>query len=296
MNKIKKNQYTNILGWSISRYDRFLNCKRQYFYDYYPKFDNDVPFEKLQFLKKLTSKALEVGTIVHDIIRDILKRYQITIKPINKNKFFKYSFDMTKRYCNSKFFFEHYYNGEFISLSEIYIKVKNILENFFNSSRFAWIEKSAVSQSSQWVIEPEGFGETMIKNYKAFFKVDFIFPIINKLYIMDWKTGKVNAKKHSKQLTGYALWAHYYFGKNINDIVPIIAYLYPKYNELDVQISDFLILEFIKTVIAETKDMYEYLVNIEKNIPKDKKYFLFTDNLFFCKYCNYKEVCPKIKS
>jgi ATP-dependent helicase/DNAse subunit B len=108
MNNIKKFNYTDILGWSISRYDKFLNCKRQYFYDYYTKFDKEMPFEKIQFLKNLTSKPLGIGNIVHDIIRDMLKRYQTSIKPLNKNKFFTYSLNVTKKYCSSKFFFEHY--------------------------------------------------------------------------------------------------------------------------------------------------------------------------------------------
>lgn len=295
MNDIKKFKYTDILGWSVSRYDRFSNCKRQYFYDYYAKFDKDIPLEKIQFLKSLTSKALETGNIAHDIIRDILKRFQISAKPINKDKFFQYAFNMTEKYCNSKTFFEHYYKGEIISPSEIYTKVKSVLENFLNSPRFSWIERNAVPQSSQWVIEPDGFGETRINNFKAFCKVDFLFPVDDKIYIMDWKTGKVDEKKHSRQLTGYSLWANYHFGKNATDIAPTIVYLYPQYNEKSVKVNDFAISEFAKTVEIETKDMYEYLIDIEKNIPKDKKEFTLTENTFFCNYCNYKEICPGSK-
>ena len=54
MPKIKRFAYTDILGWSISRYDKFLNCKRQYFYDYYGKFDKEFSLEKIQQLKALT--------------------------------------------------------------------------------------------------------------------------------------------------------------------------------------------------------------------------------------------------
>ncbi|MDR1244651.1 MAG: PD-(D/E)XK nuclease family protein, partial [Endomicrobium sp.] len=180
-NEIKKFPYTDILGWSISRYDRFSNCKRQYFYDYYAKHDKENPLEKIVFLKSLTSKALEIGNIVHDVIRDMLQRFQKSSKPINKDKFFKYAFNMTQEYCGAKTFFEHYYNGDLILVQEIYSKVKNILENFLNSSRFSWIEKNAVPKSSEWVIEPAGFGETRINNYKAFCKVDFLFPIGDKI-------------------------------------------------------------------------------------------------------------------
>jgi CRISPR/Cas system-associated exonuclease Cas4 (RecB family) len=288
---IKKFPYTDILGWSISRYDRFSNCKRQYFYDYYAKYDRDVPLEKIVFLKNLTSGPLEVGNIVHDVIRDALQRFQKSSKPIDKDKFFKYVFNMTEKYCNMKTFFEHYYSGNLISVQEIYTKVKCILENFLNSSRFLWIVTNAIKQSSQWIIEPSGFGETRINNYKAFCKVDFLFPLDTKIYIIDWKTGKCDDIKHSKQLVGYSLWANYHFGQKAADIVPMLVYLYPNYREKDVKISDASISEFANTVETETKNMYEYLIDIEKNIPKDKKEFSVTYNKFFCKYCNYKEIC-----
>ncbi|MDR0800800.1 MAG: PD-(D/E)XK nuclease family protein [Endomicrobium sp.] len=293
MESIKTFKYTSILGWSVSRYEKFSNCKRQYFYDYYAKFDKETLLEKTQFLKRLTSKDLETGNIVHDIIRDLLKRYQISTKKINKDKFFKYSFDMTEKYCGEKTFFEHYYNGEIISSSKIYEKVKNILENFLNTPIFAWIEKSAVLQSSEWIIEPRGFGETRINNYKAFCKVDFLFSYNDKVYIMDWKTGKRNDKKHSKQLTGYALWASHHLGKKASDIIPMTIYLYPQYDENRIKVDDYSIAEFANTVINETQDMYGYLIDIEKNVPKDKKEFPLSDNIFLCNYCHYKEICPR---
>lgn len=292
MNEIKRFKYTDILGWSISRYDKFLNCKRHYFYDYYAKYDKDVPTEKLLFLKSLTSKALETGNIIHDIVRDVLTRYKKSTKPINKDKLFKYVFDMTKKYCSSKTFFEQYYNGEIIYVDEVYTKVKNILLNLLQSQRFAWIEKNAIKQLDKWIIEPDGFGETRINNLKAFCKVDFLFPVEDKIYILDWKTGKADEKKHSKQLLGYALWASYNFEIKVENIVPIVVYLYPYYNEKNVQISDFKMTELAYTVEKETKDMYEYLTDIEKNIPKDKKEFSLTSNIFYCKYCSYKEICP----
>ncbi|MCL2484483.1 MAG: PD-(D/E)XK nuclease family protein [Endomicrobia bacterium] len=291
MNEIKKFSYTDILGWSVSRFDKFSNCKRQYFYDYYSKYDKSVPFEKIQFLKSLTSKALEAGNIVHDIIRDMLFRFQKSSKPISRDKFFKYSFDLTEKYCGEKTFFETYYNGEAVASSEIYAKVKTVLENFINSGRFSWIETNAVPTSNEWVIEPAGFGETRINGFKAFCKVDFLFPVGDKIYILDWKTGKPDEIKHSKQLTGYSLWASYHFGKEAKDIMPMIVYLFPQYSEKSVVVDNKSIASFSKQVEEETKQMYEYLTDVEKNIPKDKGEFPCTSNTFFCKYCNYREIC-----
>jgi CRISPR/Cas system-associated exonuclease Cas4 (RecB family) len=221
----------------------------------------------------------------------MLQRFQKSSKPINKDKFFKYSYNLAERYCNAKTFFESYYNNDLVSVQEIYDRVKLILENFIESKRFAWIEKYAVAESSEWIIEPAGFGETRINGYKAFCKVDFLFPVADKIFIMDWKTGKPDEEKHSKQLTGYSLWANYHFAKPASSIEPIIVYLSPAYSEKSVAIDDKKIESFANLVESETKEMYGFLSDIEKNIPKDKKEFHLTGSSFFCRYCSYREIC-----
>ncbi|MDR3048970.1 MAG: PD-(D/E)XK nuclease family protein [Elusimicrobiota bacterium] len=291
MPSIKRFPFSDILGWSISRYDKFKICKRQYFYEYYPKFDKDNPIEKIQFLKKLTSRALETGNIVHDIVRDILYRYQKSVSPINKEKFIKYAYDLTQKYCGAKTFYESYYGSEVILPQEIFVKVKAILENFLNSARFKWIEENALETRQHWVIEPDGYGETRINEMKAFCKVDFLFPIKDKVYILDWKTGKQDEKKHSRQLVGYSLWASFHFEKSAEDIMPMIVYLFPDYLERSVNVTEDTINDFAESVNKETNEMYEYLTDIEKNIPKDKENFSKGVNKVFCKYCNYRELC-----
>jgi hypothetical protein len=288
---LKKTNFTNILGWSISRYDKFLICKRKYFYDYYSKFDKTLSFEKLQFLKNLTSKYLIVGNIVHEIISDILKRYQISTEPININKFSKYLINITNKNYIAKTFFEHYYNKEIIKIDEIYKKICDISKNFINSEKFFWIKKNALIKKDEWIIEPLWLGETIINNYKTFCKVDFLFHIHDKTYIIDWKTGKPDSKKHKRQLIGYSLWASYKYNKKAINIIPSIVYLYPKIEEKTINITDSLINKFKNKIKIETENMYNYLIDINKNIPKDKKEFQLANNRFFCKYCNYKELC-----
>lgn len=290
MSEIKKMDYSGILGWSVSRYDKFSACKRQYFYDYYPKYDNEFPVEKLQFLKKLTSRALETGNIVHDLIKDILCRYQKSVKEVNMDKFFKYALNLTVQYCQ-KTFYESYYGNEAVLPEDIFAKVKTIMEIFFASKRFKWIKENALPESDKWIIEPDGYGETRIDGLKAYCKVDFLFPVGDKIYILDWKTGKPDEKKHSKQLTGYCAWASYHFEKEADFIFPFAVYLFPEFSERNIKIDKDSLLSFAESVRKETNDMYNYLTDIENNKPLDKKEFTRTDNNFCCKYCNYREIC-----
>lgn len=37
MSSLKKYTYSDILGWSVSRYDKFNTSKRMFYYDYYAK-------------------------------------------------------------------------------------------------------------------------------------------------------------------------------------------------------------------------------------------------------------------
>jgi CRISPR/Cas system-associated exonuclease Cas4 (RecB family) len=288
--EIKRFEFTDTLGWSVSRFDKFLTCKRQYFFDYYPKYDTENPIEKLLFLKKLTSKPLETGNIIHDMVKDLLLRYQKSSKPLNIQKFFEYAKKMTLQYCN-KTFYESYYGNEIVDPLEIFKKVTVILENLIESQRFKWIQENALAQRKDWVIEPDGYGETRIDGQKAYCKVDFLFPVGDQIYILDWKTGSKN-KKHSKQLTGYSLWANYHFQKDVKDIKAIAVYLFPIYQESQIEISQKDITDFAQQVKEETALMHEYVADIDKNIPKAKKAFAPTPNKM-CNYCNYRQICPE---
>lgn len=282
-----------ILGWSISRYDKFVSCKRKYFYDYYSKFDLEIPLKKIQFLKSLTSKSLEIGNIVHTIIKTIFERYQINNKPLNIIKLFEYSFNIIKTNCATKTFFETYYHNEKIMIDEIYTKVKICLDNFLNSNRFKGIinNRLIMAQKDKWIIEPKGYGEATINNYKIFCKVDFLFYFNNRLYIIDWKTGKQIKAKHEKQLMVYSLWAHILLKKQVRNIIPIVVYLAPQYDEKIIITTKNNVSKLLKNIEDETNNMYKYLINVKNNIPKPKDDFSLTTNIFCCKYCNYKEIC-----
>jgi hypothetical protein len=124
---------------------------------------------------------------------------------------------------------------------------------------------------------------------KAYCKVDFLFPVGGKIYILDWKTGAKNMK-HMKQLTGYSMWANYHFGAPPADIVPIAVYLFPQYQEQSIQVTENDIANFVKQVGEEIDLMNEYLVDIDNNIPLPKEKFAPSPSKM-CAYCSYREVC-----
>jgi hypothetical protein len=294
LNAIKRFSYTDILGWSVSRYDKFLMCKRAYYYDYYSRFDTEFPKSKIQSLKQMTSLALEAGNIVHDVIKTLLERLLRTEQPINIEKFIEFARKKTEEACSLKIFTEAYYKEvPSMPYKQVFAGVEKSLKNFISSERYQWILKKAISNKSGWVIEPPGFGETRINGLKAYCKVDFLFPVDGTTIILDWKTGKQDERKHRKQLIGYSTWASYHFGVPSDKIDSIVVYLSPEYKELRFAVSEADMQEFISQVDKETKEMYAYCTTIEQNIPKPKEQFEMTSRTYLCGYCNYRELCNK---
>ncbi|MBW1803859.1 MAG: PD-(D/E)XK nuclease family protein, partial [Deltaproteobacteria bacterium] len=130
MYKIKRFDFTPILGWSVSRYDMFQSCKRQYFYAYYGKYDIIIPVWKINALKQMTSVPLETGNIANDIIEVLLTRLQKTDDPIDTYRFVDYVRRKTEEYCKAKIFSEIYYSEiKSVSVDGIFETVKMCLDN-----------------------------------------------------------------------------------------------------------------------------------------------------------------------
>ncbi len=87
MLKVKRYQFSSILGWSVTRYDTFIACKRMYYYQYYAKFDPDYLRMKIDELKNLNSIPLEIGNIVHDTISTVLRRLLKSNNEIDRDRF-----------------------------------------------------------------------------------------------------------------------------------------------------------------------------------------------------------------
>lgn len=284
--------YTPILGWSVSRYETFNNCKRAYYYNYYGKYDEEIPLDVINDLKKLTSIPLEKGNITHDIIRDILLRYTKTSSNIDRVKLFTYIHKMIKSYCNKKVFSEEYYHQVTkIDIEEIFNDIKQAVINFFNSNRFKWLISKAIETKQKWVIEPGGFGETRFNDLKAYCKVDYFFPLGDEYYILDWKTGHYSPEKHRKQMLAYALWARDSYKLKPEQINPILAFLLPNYYEIGEAFTLEELNQFYQVIHNETQEMYSFCADIEDNIPLAKDNFPQTDKFIICSFCNFRKLC-----
>ena len=295
---LKRFPFSPILGWSVSRFDTFSFCKRKYYYTYYGKFDREFPIAKITQLKNLTTEALSIGSLAHDVIEAILKRLQKSTDVIDETRMKGFVKAQVQKYMLDKVFSEVYYK-EKEEIDEAYLieSVFNAVMIFVRSERFEWIRQLPDSSKQQWIIEPDGYGETRIKtdrgDLKAYCKVDFMLPDGKDIYILDWKTGKADEFKHRKQLIGYSLFASFHFENKFDRIIPILAYLKDGYSEVIPQISEMDIENFKSDMIGDIRAMQNMNVDIENNTPVAKNEFTLTESEGKCKYCEFRELCGR---
>jgi hypothetical protein len=295
MLQVTRYDYTPILGWSSSRYDKFRSCKRQYYYHYYGKYDPEYPRIQIDRLKKLTSIPLEIGSITHQVIVAVLERLLRSKSTIDADRFERFVERKTELACRSGEFFEaHYAEREQVLKEDLLPDVRQCLESLLSSDRFGWIRDRALAEGNEWLIEPPGYGEARLEGYKIYCKVDFLFLVDGRATILDWKTGKRHERKHRDQLLGYSVWAMSQLGVTPRKIHPFVAYLRPRYDEIGLRPTRKMLEDFSSRIIAETEQMYRFCSNYIQNVPLEKDAFPMVEQSAYCRYCSFKELCGRV--
>lgn len=289
---IRRYPYSDILGWSASRYEMFKTCSRKYYHHYYFRHDPECDRNKVQQLKEMTSGPLEIGKIFHDVVKTLLSQLKNSNDAVSQSDLLNYALRETKSRCQKMTFSEIYYGEKKqIEDTDLFPAVEEGINVFLNSDRYKWILATEMEDRQDWLFEPSGYGETRIGGLKAYCKVDFLLPNDGKIFIIDWKTGRQREEKHRKQMCGYVLWAYNQLEGQKIDIAPVIAYVSPEYSEVKLDFNKYDLVDFAATVNDETQEMYSYCKDVENNIPKDKETFHKTNYESICDYCNFREVC-----
>ncbi len=292
---MKEFDYTPILGWSHTRYDIFSTCRRQYYYQYYGKWDAEHPTEHIARLKGLVSVPLLIGAVTHACISTLLRRLlKESARPVDVprlNDFITRKIEEQHRIADYSQIY--YKQTPEIDTAAMQRAIIHGIGNLLGCDRYLWVCERASAAAEPWIIDPEGFGEIRVDGLKAYCKVDFLIPEKGRLHILDWKTGKEPEDKHATQMRGYAAWASYHYEVDLDAVHPTVAYLLPDYHEASVELNEYDMQDFATMVRSQTHEMYELCSDIEENEPFPKDRFPLTRVESHCGYCNFRELCDR---
>ncbi|KAF2956907.1 PD-(D/E)XK nuclease family protein [Marinitoga sp. 38H-ov] len=297
-------------SWSFSKDKLLSSCPKAYYFSKFLMwggwfFDAPERKRKAYLLTKLTTIEQFLGSLIHDYIANNIS--SLKTKDLNSaifyigNKFnnaIYSSYNLKKEWeMNPKnfiMFHSIYYNTRNVFKNnlgyEIKTKTQNILKNYFNSKTLKDVEQGVRIIE---IDKEQNYTNFYVKNYKIYSIVDFMYEKDNIIYIVDWKTGK-KSKDDEFQLKLYALYAYKNYNIDLENTILVNEYLLNGKRE-ERTFPKESILEVEKYICNRIDIMEHYLLDKEKNIPKNEKYFLAKPSNYNCKWCNFKEICEAYK-
>ncbi|MFC7062479.1 PD-(D/E)XK nuclease family protein [Halobacillus seohaensis] len=300
------------LSWSLSRHKTMLTCLRKYAYDYYTSHNGwlknaDSLAKQAYRLKKITNLEMHFGSIVHDLI------YQIIQQVLNNQEIPSEEtiVDEIRHHLNRGFTEstkkEHLWQHRpkhYTMLHEIYYSQTNTLpkgkiekitnrlhttvKNFFASQSFA----DVLNKRDMQFMESEKFRFMKVDGVKIFIVMDLVYKDLlnNKWVIVDWKTGK-SSDEDRNQLALYALYLQQKHNiESLDDIIIRNEYLLDA-THVEYKLTEYDLINVQRLYSISMEQMQSYLEDSNKNAPKPIEYFPMQEDPRVCARCNYQELC-----
>lgn len=299
-------------AWSNSRVKTFRECAWKYHLMYHVAWEGwltSAPQEKSRayMLKNMTNLPMWVGSIVHDVIEDIITTGRKTgkwktleqaqcdgIQTLRKG--WKQSTD--KRWQDSPKkninLAEHFYQEEIDkdTTDKCKQKVLKSLKAFYEMPLFKVLQSL---KKDDWLTLEDFQKFQLNTGEEVTLKIDIGFRYNGKIYLLDWKTGQVSDSVID-QLVTYAIYAlKKGWTKKPEDIVIIPVYLFA-YADIGEQATPRLnvTMEHMKRQSGIIRNEYPLLVQAFEH-KDDPSYFEHTDNEKACKRCFFRDICSGSK-
>lgn len=282
------------LGWSSTRSETFRTCRRRYFFQYYGRFDSELPPALILRLKRLGSIPTAIGEAVHQVLAVLLRRLLRTAVPIDRQRFEAHvRHTITALLAEGELMEVYYGQCPAPLLEELLDPVMACLNQVLHAERFTWLQQ-VLQADPRYLIEPPGFGEARLQGLKIYAKVDCLIEVDGEAVILDWKSGRQDPAKHLRQLLGYAAWANDQLQLPAERIRCVAAYLQPTYEEIEKRPSAEELQGLATEVAAEIQAMESFCRDPQRNIPLAKEAFPLTENTAYCRFCSFRELCDRM--
>jgi hypothetical protein len=304
---------TNDFSWSKSRDERFRECLRAYYLQYYASWggwDPDAPDEvrRLYVLKKLSNRFKWAGSVVHDAIRHSLlsARFGRSIDPgrvIDRaHKLMQQDYLYSKR----KSYWSEPYRRQFRGLMEHeYAEAvqREEWQDNWNNARAAlawffesqWMPLARSLEPQQWLeIDSSVFEDASfaLDGVRVFAVPDFVYvgedgaPVV-----VDWKTGK-RREGYADQVLGYALYISSRYGFPADRVRGSLVFLNAGAEEV-VQVDAASLSAFRSRFQRSVEAMRQLTTDASANAPRPKSHFPMTEDLSLCARCVFRRVCRR---
>ena len=296
-------------AWSESRVKCLRECMWKYYLTYFLAWEGwmaSAPQEKRRayMLKNMTNLPMWIGSIVHDVIEEVITTGRDTgkwktleqaqndgIQALRKG--WKQSKDKRwqGRPKGNINLAEHFYQEELgkDATDQGKQKVLKSLKALYDMPLFKVMKTLA---KDDWLTLEDFQKFQLNTGEEVTVKIDCGFRYKGKVYLLDWKTGRVSDSVID-QLVTYSMYAlKQGWASKPEDIVIIPVYL-AAYSEIGEQATPHLdvTMQHIKRQAGIIRSEYPLLTKAfaQKDNPT---FFKKTDNEWSCKKCFFRDVCP----
>lgn len=303
---------TNDFSWSKSRHEKFRECLRAYYFQYYASWggwDRNAPDEArtLYTLKKLGNRFTWAGSVVHEAVKGALLDLRIGRNPDEEAVIARVHRTMQEdwKHSSKKAYWSAKHRKEFSGLVEHeydepvspddwkrnWASTEQALRNFFRSR---WVPLARALQPHQWLEVDEGFenSQFVLDGVKVFAIPDFAYlEPDGSAVVVDWKTGK-SREGYDEQVLGYALYLSTRYRLPVEKVKASLVYLNEN-TEHTVTVDAQAIETFRNHFKKSVSQMRELLRDPAANVPKEREQFALTDDTDACARCVFRRPCGR---
>jgi hypothetical protein len=304
-------EFTNEFSWSKSRHEKFRECLRAYYYQYYGSWGGweaaaGTPARELYVLKKLSSRWQWAGSVVHEALRSTLRRAKARgeLLPLedlldrtHRRARGQWASSRDKSYWHEAKqiagLLEHEY-AEPVPDSEwkrIWNEaIEGSLRAFYASETLARIRETP---RERWLTVDE-LDSWTFEGTKIWVAVDFAFTDADDfLHILDWKTGREREVDHT-QVGVYALYAQERWGTPPGRIVGGLVYLStPEGQQISVRADPGALDACRDEMRRSITAMRERLEDPARNAAREAR-FPQADDRAACRRCAFRRPCGRL--
>jgi CRISPR/Cas system-associated exonuclease Cas4 (RecB family) len=271
-------------AWSFSRHQLMNFCKRAYYYRHIGgalKHSPVLDVPKIKSLKRLKSKFVLQGTLIHDAIEDQINQHYLGRDVKQESAKEQYLKRLNGFQQTADDMITEYFNGEQKDpafFENIKSSGLEMLDTFF---KIVWPNLKPLEY-----IRHEKFDNFTIENVPVTVKLDYITKSKDdRLVISDWKTGK-ERKENNLQIGVYVLFVMEQYKKSSDDIFSEVIYLSSSGSNRSYKFSSDQLAEIKKIITSDFEKMNaSYEIDNYPSDPSPKK----------CMLCQFATICSDSK-